>query len=68
MNPQRSDNYHCPRCKNKDIIDFEFSFKCPYCMLNFDKSDYEFAEDDSYIIAVEEKDAFLKALKLHQKE
>ena len=53
--------YHCPRCKTTKVIDYEASFDCPHCTLEFEKKDFELFEDDE-ILAVEEKVAIVKAL------
>jgi len=54
--------FHCPRCKSEDIIEYDESFDCPHCRLEFDKKDCEELEDDQ-ILSVQEKLSFMKELK-----
>ena len=53
--------YHCPRCKNEKIIEYDDSFDCPICRLEFEKKNFEIFEDDE-ILAVEEKVKIVKTL------
>ncbi|MFX0072078.1 MAG: hypothetical protein ACFFAO_13400 [Candidatus Hermodarchaeota archaeon] len=46
--------YHCPRCGTKNIIDYEDTIECPRCRLEFEKSDFENFEDED-ILSIEEK-------------
>ena len=46
--------YHCPRCKTEEIIEYDDSFDCPICRLEFEKRDCDLYEDDQ-ILSVEEK-------------
>ena len=59
--------YYCPRCGNTDIIEYSKSFDCPKCLdnegfpLEFDKEDFDRIENNSEILTVREKLAFLNA-------
>jgi len=53
--------YHCPRCKTEEIIEYDDSFDCPICSLEFEKKDCELLEDDQ-ILAVEEKLEIVKTI------
>ena len=55
--------YHCPKCGNKDIVEYTESFDCPSCKLEFDKKDCDELED-SQILAIEEKLGVIKAIGL----
>ena len=51
--------YHCPRCGNKRVVEYEDSFDCPTCKLEFRKDDFgELADED--ILSLEEMDDFFK--------
>jgi uncharacterized Zn finger protein (UPF0148 family) len=58
---------HCPRCKNKNIIDYGETFDCPICNLEFEKKDLEKFEDESNILSIEEKLEVVKVLKENSK-
>ena len=51
---------YCPRCGNKNIIEYSNSFDCPKCILEFDKKDFESIEDKSAVLSIEEKLSFMK--------
>lgn len=59
---------HCPRCKNKKIIDYGDTFDCPICNLEFEKKDLETFEDESNILSIEEKLDVAKVLKTNSKK
>ncbi|TFG21517.1 MAG: hypothetical protein EU529_13370 [Promethearchaeota archaeon] len=59
--------YHCPRCGNKDIVDYTESFDCPSCKLEFEKKDCDELEE-SQILAVEEKLGVFDAIGLEPKK
>jgi uncharacterized Zn finger protein (UPF0148 family) len=48
--------FHCPRCKNKKIIDYGDSFDCPICNQEFEKKDFDLYDEED-ILSVEEKKA-----------
>ncbi len=50
----RSKNYHCPRCGNKEIVDYGDSFDCPVCRREFRKADCDRFDDDE-VLSDEEK-------------
>jgi len=53
---------HCPRCKTEDIIDYDDTFDCPICFLEFEKKDFDTFKDESIILSIDEKLAILKVL------
>jgi len=57
-----SKKFHCPRCKNENIIEYEETFDCPICFLEFEKADFELYEE-SDILSINEKMAIIKTLK-----
>ena len=59
---------HCPRCKNKKIIDYGDTFDCPLCNLEFEKKDFELFDDESDILAIEEKLEIVKILKTNSEK
>lgn len=59
--------YHCPRCGNKEIIEYSDSFDCPLCSLEFEKQDCDELEDAN-ILAVQEKLGIIKALGLDNQD
>ena len=60
INPSKI--YHCPRCGTERIKDYGDSFDCPICNSEFEKADCDRHEDDdSAILAIEEKINFFKA-------
>ena len=58
----RAKNYNCPRCGNPKIIDYGSSFDCPECDLEFEKVDFHRVVDESNILSVKEKLAFMKEI------
>ncbi|MFX1337755.1 MAG: hypothetical protein ACFFDK_04030 [Promethearchaeota archaeon] len=59
---------HCPRCKNKRIIDYGDTFDCPLCHLEFEKKDFALFDDESNILSIEEKLEVLKVIKTNSKK
>ena len=58
-----SKKYHCPRCGAEIIKDYGGSFDCPRCSLEFEKADCDrLEEDESAILAIEEKLNIFRAL------
>lgn len=51
----------CPRCKEKNIINYEESIECTDCRLEFDKKDIEVL-DESQILAISEKLEFIRSI------
>ena len=62
------EKFHCPRCKNKKIIDYGDTFDCPICNLEFEKKDFELFDDESEILAIQEKLEVIKVLNTNSKE
>ncbi|MFX1277099.1 MAG: hypothetical protein ACFFBP_19410 [Promethearchaeota archaeon] len=62
MTSKKDDLYHCPRCGNNNIINYDDTFDCPNCNLEFNKSDFKFYADDE-ILSIEEKRRFSASLK-----
>ena len=54
--------FKCPRCGNKNILDFHEIIECPKCGLSFTKEILKELEDEN-IIADEEIMALLKSFK-----
>jgi hypothetical protein len=54
--------YHCPRCKSKQLLIYNEIIECPYCKLTFTKRFLKNLQDDS-ILAEEEKTDFVRSLK-----
>ena len=60
--------YYCPRCKTRDIIEYDKSFDCILCKdekgmpLEFDKVDFDSIEDKANILSVQEKLALIREL------
>jgi ribosomal protein L37AE/L43A len=55
-------DYHCPRCKSKDLLIHEEIIECPKCQLTFTKKFLDSLDDHS-ILAEEEKASFLRSFK-----
>lgn len=62
-----SKKYHYPRCGNEKIIEYEKSFDCTICKLEFEKKDCDQIDDDSKILLIEEKEGIYKALDIDPK-
>lgn len=45
---------HCPRCKTNDIVEYEDTFECTKCLMEFEKKDLELYEDED-ILSIREK-------------
>jgi hypothetical protein len=53
---------YCPRCKNTEIIEYDETFDCPKCKLEFYKRSLsEF--DDEDILSIEELSGFKDGIK-----
>jgi len=52
--------YHCPRCQNRNIIEYPDSIECPKCELEFDKKDLTLYDDDQ-ILSLQEKSGFVNS-------
>ena len=59
--------YHCPRCKSKDLLIHDEIIECPKCQLTFTKKFLKELEEDS-ILAEEEKADFIRSLKNEKNE
>ena len=55
-------DFQCPRCNENIIIDYEETFECLKCNLEFDKVSFKLIEKDN-ILSIEEKRAFLDIFK-----
>ena len=55
-------DFQCPRCNGNIIIDYEETFECLICNLEFDKVSFKLIEKDN-ILSIEEKSAFLDIFK-----
>ena len=55
--------YHCPRCGNKNIVEYSESFDCPVCRLEFEKKDCDELDDEN-VLAIEEKLSFVRVMGL----
>jgi len=42
-------NYICPRCRSKDIIEYEESIECLNCTLEFDIKDFGLMDEENLI-------------------
>ena len=62
------ENLHCPRCKSKKVIDYGDTFDCPICNLEFEKKDFKLFDDESDILAIEEKVEIVKVLKTNSEK
>ena len=54
--------YHCPRCKSKELLIHDEIIECPKCKLTFTKKFLNKLLDDS-ILSEEEKADFIRAIK-----
>ena len=55
-------DFQCPRCNENIIIDYEETFECLKCNLEFDKVSFKLIEKDN-ILSIEEKSIFLDIFK-----
>jgi len=55
-------DFQCPMCNENIIIDYEETFECLKCNLEFDKVSFKLIEKDN-ILSIEEKRAFLDIFK-----
>ena len=53
---------HCPRCQNIAIIEHPDSIECPYCDLEFYKTDFNKLNDEN-ILSIQEKKNFIDNIK-----
>jgi hypothetical protein len=53
------EEYACPICNNKEIIEYEKIIECPRCELEFEKDDFKKYNKDQ-ILAIQEKEGFIK--------
>ncbi|MFX1276978.1 MAG: hypothetical protein ACFFBP_06820 [Promethearchaeota archaeon] len=52
---------YCPRCKNTEgLIEYDESFDCPKCRLEFSKKDLVELEDQDILSIEEKKNLFQK--------
>ncbi len=59
--------YFCPRCGSQNIVNYDDSFECSECRLEFDKKDFDEIEDKSCILSIEEKLGIVEVLKKFSK-
>ena len=62
FNDRWPNGFSCPRCGSKSIINYDVTFDCPNCILEFEKSDFEYFDDDE-ILSIDEKRRFSRNLK-----
>lgn len=53
--------FHCPRCKSKELLIHDEIISCPKCKLTFTKKFLRDFQDDS-ILAEEEKAEFIRSI------
>lgn len=53
--------YHCPRCKSKNVVNYSSHIKCLECGKSFFIRDIESGIDEENISSVDELDAFAGA-------
>lgn len=41
--------YYCPRCKSRDIIEYETFIECPQCRLEFEKEFFGVVDDENML-------------------
>jgi len=41
--------YYCPRCKSRDIIEYETFIECPQCRLEFEKEFFGVVDDENIL-------------------
>lgn len=41
--------YYCPRCKSRDIIEYETFIECPKCKLEFEKEFFGVVDDENML-------------------
>lgn len=54
--------FRCPRCKSEKVIDMGDTIDCPFCRLEFEKSDIKTLESNQ-ILAISEKLSFVRSIK-----
>ena len=67
MSMNEKTKFHCPRCNSTDLLIYDEIVECPECNLTFTKKFLRELQDDS-ILAEEEKDNFVHALKNEKSE
>ena len=60
--------YYCPRCSNRNIVEYEDSFECPLCILEFDKEEFDRTKDKTRILALQEKQGISEIFKDMEKK
>ncbi len=65
ISKKKAEKFKCPKCGNVDVIDYDDSFECPKCNLEFEKEDFKNNGEDGLdsIMSVKEMLAFLSAFK-----
>ncbi|MFX1569011.1 MAG: hypothetical protein ACFFCV_11670 [Promethearchaeota archaeon] len=58
MEMSNKKKYHCPRCKNENIVEFANYIHCPKCTRDFEK-ELLGTIDDEYILSRQEMGGFL---------
>jgi len=48
-------DFNCPRCKSKNVINYEDTIECVKCKLEFYKKDLIDIKDESTILSIQEK-------------
>jgi hypothetical protein len=41
--------YHCPRCKSSEVLEYDDFIECPKCLLDFDKGLFGKIPDDEML-------------------
>jgi len=41
--------YYCPRCKSREIIEYETFIECPKCKLEFEKEFFGVVDDENML-------------------
>ena len=57
---KNSQIYHCPACKNEEIIESDKSIHCPHCKLDFEK-EFLGVIDDENILSQQELGGIIDA-------
>lgn len=42
-------SYHCPACKNEEVIEFNDHIHCPHCKLDFNKRFLNVIDDENVL-------------------
>ena len=59
---------YCPRCGNTNIKEYDSSFDCPECKLEFEIDDFNSIKDKSSILSIEEKSSFTGTFKSNKEK